>query len=69
MTTKFYIVSYPHPEVSPGYRTLPLELDPGAFGFTVLQQLRDIHPDQRDDLNLNATLWKASRSTMAQIPT
>ena len=70
MTTKFYVVVHPHPEVSPRYRTLPLELDSGAYGFTALQRLHDTYPDQRDDLNLkNVTLWKASHSTMAQLPT
>ena len=68
MTAKFYIVAYPHPEVSRSYRSLPFKLDPEDFGFTLLQQVRDAYPDQLDDLK-NATLWKASCSMMAQLPT
>ena len=70
MTTKFYVVIYSHPEVSPRYRTLPLELDSGAYGFAALQRLHDTYPDQRNDLNLkDVILWKASHSTIARLPT
>ena len=67
MTTKFYIIVLPHPEVPPRRRILRFRLESEAGGDTVLERLCDTYPDQRDDLK-DATLWKVSRSTVAQLP-
>jgi len=66
MTTKVYIAVYPHPDVSQDDRIMPLELGSMALGYTVLQQLNDAYPNQRDDLK-GAILWKASCSTVARL--
>jgi len=67
MTTKFYVVIYPHPEVPRGRHILRLGLDPEAGGDTVLERLCNTYPNLRDDLE-DATLWKASYSTVVQLP-
>ena len=66
MTTKVYLAVYPHPDVSQHDRIMPLELGSMAFGSTVLQQLNDAYPNQRDDLK-DAIFWKASCPTVAQL--
>ena len=65
MTTKFYIVIYPHPGVPPRHRIERLEIGSEVDGKGLLGKLCDIYPDQHDDLK-DGTLWKASRSTVAQ---
>jgi len=68
MTTETcYIVAYPHPKVLRQTRILPFEGEGGKFlGAALHKDICDAYPDLRDDLRL-ATLWKASRSTMAQL--
>ena len=66
MTTKTYLVAYPHPKVPRWTRILPFESNPSFFGATLHKRLCDTYPDQRDDLK-DAILWKARRSTVAQL--
>ena len=65
--TSTYIVAYPHPTIPPRKRVQPLKLDLDARGEDLLMLLKDKFPDHRDDLE-DATLWKAGRSTVAQLP-
>jgi hypothetical protein len=68
MTTyPYYIVAYPNPTIPPRERVEPLKLDTVATGKTLRGLLMDVYPDFYDDLK-HAALWKASLSTMAQLP-
>ena len=67
MATTTYTVTYPHPEIHPEERIKLFTLDSDAGGGTLIRKLCDHYPDHRDDLK-DATLWKASRSTVVQFP-
>jgi len=67
MTTTTYIVAYPHPEVSRHKLIKRLRCGSDDDGDTLIDRLCDIYPGHRDDLK-EATLWKVSRSIMAQLP-
>jgi len=66
-THAYYLVAYPHPTVLPTRRIKRLKLDSDAVGTELLGLLRDSYPDHSGDLD-NVTLWKVSRSTVAQSP-
>jgi len=69
MTTKIYIIAYPHPGIPPHHRVLPLRLGLGAHELSILEQLYATFPDQRGDFKLRVVdLWKATRSAVAQLP-
>jgi hypothetical protein len=67
MTVAAYIVVYPHPSIPPVERIQRLELESGDDGKQLLELLRGIFPDHSSDLK-DATLWKVSRSSAAQLP-
>jgi len=67
MTTTTYTVAYPHPEISPEERIELFRLDSDDDGDTLVERLCGHYLDHRDDLK-DATLWKASRSTVVQLP-
>jgi len=67
MTTTTYTVAYPHPGVPSEERIKLFRPASGAGGDTLIELLCDHYPDHRDDLK-GATLWKASRSTVVQLP-
>ena len=69
MTTNYayYNVAYPHPSVPEGKRVRRIKLDSEASGETLFELVRSKYPEHSSDLE-SATLWKASRSTVAQLP-
>ena len=62
-----YIVVYPHPSVPKGERIRRIKLDSEARGETLCELLKSKYPEHSSDLR-SATLWKASRSTVARLP-
>lgn len=56
-----------HPTIFPHDRVKRLNLESEADGEMLLERLRGIYSDHRDDLN-DATLWKVSTSSsVAQV--
>lgn len=66
-TTMSYVVLYPHPSISAKDRLTLLTIPQGAGGVERLDGLARVYPGLSADLE-KATLWKASRTSMAQLP-
>lgn len=69
MTTEdtHYLVAYPHPSISPpGERIQRFELASNTDGKALLGMIRDAFPNHSSDLK-HGTLWKVSRSPVAQL--
>ena len=65
--TVTYVVAYPHPEVPPEKRIRPFRANSAFHGTTLLERLGDLYLNHRGNLE-DATLWKASRPTVAKLP-
>ena len=72
MTTEnenYYLVAYPHPSIPPNASVLPFKLVSKTFKSGLLEKLADRYPKHSPDLkDRGTTIWKASRSSVAQIP-
>ena len=63
----YYSVAYLHPSVSEDSRIERIKLDSEASGEILCELLKSIYKEQSSDLE-RATLWKASRLVVAQLP-
>ena len=66
-TYAYYLFACPHPLVSPPARIKRLKLDSETDGKTLLGRLGSTCLEHSDDLKAGV-VWKASRSTLAQLP-
>ena len=60
MTTRIYVVAYPHPSLRPRHRVSICEVDSQTFMKGLRSQLYEEYPDHIEDLK-RATFWKVSR--------
>ena len=62
-----FTVAYPHPSIPPAKRMSPCEVGPKTYRKGLLEQLIEEYPEHSEDLR-QATIWKASCLSIAQLP-
>jgi len=60
MTTRTYVVAYPHPSLRPRQRACKCKVDLQVGPIDLRSQLYEEYPDHTEDLK-RATFWKVSR--------
>jgi len=60
MTTRIYVVAYPHPSLRPRQRACRCKVDPQTGTIDLRSQLYEEYSGYTEDLK-DATFWKVSR--------